>query len=157
MPAAISVERVTEPNDDVRALVEELERELSTHYAPEQRHGLKLEALFMPHIRFFVARVNGEPVGCGGVALFADFAELKRMYVRPESRGGGAADAIVARLQNEAEGAGLKHLRLETGSAQLAAIRFYERHGFRICEAFEPYSSLAPHAIATSVFMEKRL
>jgi len=35
------------------------------------------------HVRFFVASLDGEPVGCAGVALFEGFAEVKRMYVRP--------------------------------------------------------------------------
>jgi len=153
----ISVERVLAPTDEVRTLVEDLEGELSVHYAAAQRHGLKLEEIFRPHIRFFVARINGEAIGCGGVALSAGFAEVKRMYVRPGSRGSGAADAIIARLQSEAAQMGLNVLRLETGTAQLAAIRFYERHGFAICPPFEPYVLMEPHAIETSVFMEKRI
>ena len=138
-------------------LVDELERELSLNYPAEQRHGLKLHALFEPHIRFFVARKDGEAVACGGIALFGDFAELKRMYVRPGARGQGAADAIIARLTAEAKNAGLHVLRLETGTAQQAAIRFYARHGFAICDAFDPYASMLPHSIAGSVFMEKRI
>jgi putative acetyltransferase len=152
-----SVELVVAPTDEVRTLVDELERELATNYADDQRHGLKLHALFEPHIRFFIVRSGGEAVGCGGVALFRNFAELKRMYVRPQARGQGVADALIARLALEAEKAGLFLLRLETGTFQRAAVRFYARHGFTICDAFEPYSSMPQNAIATSVFMEKRL
>jgi putative acetyltransferase len=39
----------------------------------------------------------------------------------------------------------------------MAALRFYEREGFRVCPAFGEYAAMAPHSIATSVFMEKRL
>lgn len=106
---------------------------------------------------FSVARMEGTAVGCGGIALFADFAEIKRMYVQAAQRGLGIADAIVARLAAEAVTAGLSVLRLETGTHQTAAIRFYQRCGFGACEAFEPYASLPPHAIAESVFLEKRL
>jgi GNAT superfamily N-acetyltransferase len=153
----ISVEPVAAPADDVRELVDELERELSMHYVAEQRHGLNVEALFQPHIRFFVARVDGKPAGCGGIAFFEGFAELKRMYVRPRLRGSGVADAIIAELERQAVQRGTAVLRLETGTAQLAAIRFYERHGFAACDAFGPYASMTPHAVATSLFMEKRL
>ena len=142
---------------EVRTLVEELERELSQHYCCDQRHGLCLEAIFQPHIRFMVARIDGQPVGCGGVALFPGFGELKRMYVRPAFRGRGVADAILAQLTNEARAAGLETLRLETGTRQVAAIRFYERWGFRRCGPFEPYASMPPHTIAASVFMVKRI
>jgi putative acetyltransferase len=153
----VEIQRVSAPNADVRALIDELERELSAHYSAEQRHGLALEAIFQSHVRFFVARIGGLAAGCGGIALFTHFAEIKRMYVRPEARGRGVADAIIARLTAETLDAGLAIMRLETGTRQHAAIRFYQRCGFQPCEPFEPYSSMPPHAIATSVFLEKRL
>jgi putative acetyltransferase len=153
----ILVERALSPTGDVRALIGELDLELSRHYPPEQRHGLKLDAIFQPHVRFFVARMGNAAVGCGGVALFADFAEVKRMYVRDGARGRGVADAVLARLAAQALDAGLTLLRLETGTQQAAAIRFYRRSGFDLCAAFDPYASMPPYAVATSVFMERRL
>ena len=153
----VEVERVARVSDEIRDLIQKLDAELSENYLPEQRHGLALDAIFQPHMRFFIARVDGVAVGCGGVALFSDFAEVKRMYVRKDSRGIGVADAIVARLEVEAAEAGLTLLRLETGTRQHAAIRFYRRSGFQNCEMFEPYSFMRPESIATSVFLEKRL
>jgi putative acetyltransferase len=155
--AVIEIVRVAAATAEVRALIGELDKELSKDYSPEQRHGLALDAIFQPHIRFFVARTSGSAVGCGGVALFAEFAEIKRMYVREGSRGQGVADAIVARLAAEASAAGLTALRLETGMHSAAAIRFYRRCGFHPCPVFEPYASMPPPAIITSVFLEKRL
>jgi len=155
--APISMELALAPTDEVRALVGELEAILAAEYPPEQRHGLALEAIFQPHIRFFVARLEGDAVGCGGVALFDGFAELKRMYVREAVRGRGLAPVLLARLEAEAREAGLPVLRLETGTNQLAALRFYEREGFRRCAAFGDYTAMPPQAIATSIFMEKPL
>jgi len=153
----ITVELVLEPTDDVRALVGELDRILSAEYTPEQRHGLPLDAIFKPNIRFFLARSKGAAVGCGGVAFFADFAEVKRMYVRDVARGSGAARALLARIEREAREAGFAVLRLETGARQTAALRFYEREGFRPCPAFGAYAAMAPQAVATSVFLQKQL
>ena len=48
-------------------------------------------------------------------------------------------------------------LRLEAGSHSLAAIRFYDRLGFRYCDAFAPYAAMPPAATITSVFMEKAI
>ncbi len=79
------------------------------------------------------------------------------MYVREQVRGQGVADAIVTRLSLEAVRAGLPILRLETGTLQTAAIRFYGRLGFGLCGPFEPYSSMPTSNVATSVFMEKRI
>ena len=153
----LDITRATAATPEVAELVTELETELSANYPPEQRHGLSLDALFQPHIHFVVARQDGEGVGCGGIAFFSGFAELKRFYVRPDRRGRGIADAILRQLGDAAAARGVALLRLETGTAQQAAIRFYERNGFARCAAFEPYASMRPEAIALSVFMEKRL
>jgi putative acetyltransferase len=153
----VEIEIAHTPTDDVRLLIGELETVLAAEYPPEQRHGLSLDAIFQPHVRFFVARRHGAAVGCGGVALFADFAEVKRMYVRDAARGTGVADAILARLEAEVRGVGLSVLRLETGDRQLAAMRLYARAGYRQCPAFGDYATMAPQAIATSVFFEKRV
>lgn len=151
------IERTTTPTDDVRGLIAELEDSLAAAYPPEQRHGLDLLAIFQPHIQFFVARVAGAAVGCGGVAVFADFAEVKRMYVRPAARGRGIADALLARIETATRDAGLDRLCLETGDRQLAAIRVYSRAGFSRCTAFGVYAAMPPASVATSVFFEKYL
>jgi len=154
---AIEIEPATSPNASVRALIAALDAELAQHYAPEQRHGLDLGAIFQPHIRFFIASLGEDAVGCAGIALFAGFAEVKRMYVRPSHRGQGIAEALLARLTDVAKTADLRLLRLETGIHQPAALRFYARAGFRPCPAFEPYKSMPESSISTSVFMEKEV
>lgn len=153
----LQIELAPAANDDVRLLIGELEAVLSAEYPPQQRHGLALDAIFQPHIRFFLARRQGVAVGCGGVALFPDYAEVKRMYVRPSARGQGVAEAILARLEQEVRDVELSVLRLETGDRQFAAMRLYIRSGFRECPAFGDYALKAPEATAASVFFEKRI
>jgi putative acetyltransferase len=153
----VDIELVTTLTRDLRELIGELDQVLAAEYPPEQQHGLTLTALFQPHIRFFVARLNGDAVGCGGIALFEDFAEVKRMYVRGAVRGRGVAQALLARIEIEARAAGLLILRLETGERQVAALRLYAMGGFEPCAAFGDYMTMRPEAIATSVFLEKRL
>lgn len=154
---ALVIDRKTAPDDDVKALVGELEDDLASSYPPEQRHGLSVDALFEPHVRFFVATENGRALACGGVAFFDGFAEVKRFYVRPDARGRGLADAVLARVEAAARAEGIVDLKLETGTVQHAAIRFYEKLGFRRCGAFGAYASMAPENVLGSVFMEKRL
>jgi putative acetyltransferase len=151
------VELAPRATEEVRDLIRELDRVLSAEYSPEQRHGLSLEAIFQPHIRFFLARLDGVAIGCGGVVLFEDFAEVKRMYVRDVARGRGVGQALLTRIEAEALKAGLALLRLETGERQVAALRLYQRAGFQPCAAFAPYTTMAPQAIVASAFMEKRL
>ena len=153
----LSVTLTAAPNDAVRMLIAELEDALSAEYPPENRHGLPLEAIFQPHVRFFVATLDGAPAGCGGVALFDGFAEVKRMYVRPAARGQGVARAILARIEAETRAASLPVLRLETGDKQTDALRLYQRYGFTACPPFGDYAVLPPHTIAASIFLEKRV
>jgi putative acetyltransferase len=153
----VRIEVAPAATEEVRSLIGELESILSAEYPPEQRHGLALDAIFQPHIRFFLARLCGVAVGCGGVAIFSDFAEVKRMYVRDVARRQGVAYAILARIEKEVRGAGLSLLRLETGERQVAAMQLYARAGFRRCAAFGAYALMAPQSIATSVFLEKRI
>jgi putative acetyltransferase len=153
----ITIEHVTGPNDDVRALISELEQVLHAEYPPEQRHGLSLDAIFQPHIQFFVAHGDSGAVGCAGVALFADLAEVKRMYVRPAARGQGAAEALLDRIEAAVRAAGLVRLCLETGDRQLAAMRVYARSGFSRCAAFGHYAAMLREEIAASIFFEKYL
>jgi putative acetyltransferase len=79
------------------------------------------------------------------------------MYVRDVARGRGVAQALLGRIEEEARDAGFVLLKLETGVRQVAALRFYERAGFQPCAAFGAYATMAPQAVATSVFLEKQI
>src|SRR5690348_3738956 len=81
---------------------------------------------------FVVVRTeDGTAIGCGGLRQLDDLSgEVKRMYVVPESRGTGAADAVLDALEIHARKRGWTHLRLETGDRQPDAVAFYRRRGF---------------------------
>ncbi|HEX5244742.1 MAG TPA: GNAT family N-acetyltransferase [Tepidisphaeraceae bacterium] len=154
---SLEIVKVEAPTDEVRLLIGELDAELNATYSAEQRHGFNISRLFQPGISFFVARVDGKPAGCGGVAFADGLAEVKRMYVRLIFRGRKVAPAILARLEQEARDNNLDRLVLETGDAQTAAMRFYERQGFMRCGAFGEYAKMPAASIVRSVFFEKRL
>jgi len=153
----LAIHRVESPPPDARTLVIELESELSAEYPPENRHGLNLDRLFRPNVSFFVAYRDAMPVGCGGVAFENNLAELKRMYVRPSARATGVADAILARLTDEARSRNVSRLVLETGDAQLAALRFYQRNGFTPCPIFGQYAQMPADSIRRSRFFQKQI
>jgi hypothetical protein len=46
---------------------------------------------------------------------------------------------------------------LETGDAQHAAIRLYERAGFTRCGAFGAYAEMSPEATKRSLFFDKAI
>jgi hypothetical protein len=61
-------------------LIGELNDVLGAAYESHQRHGLSIVQLFEPNVHFFLARLDGLAVDCGSVAVFEDYAEVKRMY-----------------------------------------------------------------------------
>ncbi len=153
----LSIEPVPAATREIAELLGELDRDLSGPYLPSQRHALSLDQLFGPSVRFFAAYAGGDVVGCGGIALYDAFAEVKRMFTRPAYRRLGVALALLSHLEAEAKRAGYTTLRLETGCYQTAAMAFYERAGFRVCAAFGEYAAMQPATITTSVFYEKTL
>jgi putative acetyltransferase len=154
---AITIERLSGPTSDASALIAELDEVLGALYEPEQRHGLSIEQVFQPNVRFFVARLGDQAAGCGAVALCDGYAEVKRMYTRDAARGRGVGKALLARIEREASDAGKPILCLETGTLQAAAIGLYEGCGFTACGPFGHYAELPPRRIATSLFYEKPL
>jgi putative acetyltransferase len=153
----LAVEPTPAATPEATKLLAELDQILGAAYEADQRHALSIEELFQPGIRFFIARLNGEAVGCGGVALLGDYAEVKRMYTREAARRRGVGKALLACIEREARSTGNQVLRLETGIHQAAAIGLYEQWGFRRRGPFGHYADLPPHSIATSVFYEKPL
>jgi putative acetyltransferase len=89
---------------------------------------------------FFVAFDGDEAIGCGGLRqLDAVHGEVKRMYVRPDHRGGGVSTDILHTLEAWARERGWERLVLETGNRQPDAIRFYEREGYTRIPNFGHY------------------
>ena len=153
----ITIERVIRATPEVHDLIGELNDVLGAVYEAHQRHRLTIEQLFEPNVRFFIARLENLAVGCGGVALFDDYAEVRRMYTRPAARGLGLAKALLRRIEDEARAVGAPVLRLETGIRQQEAIGLYESTGFRPCDPFGPHAMMPANKIETSLFFEKRL
>jgi putative acetyltransferase len=147
---SISIERAVEATTEVHDLIEELNDVLGAAYEAHQRHGLSIEQLFQPNLRFLVARLDGLAVGCGGCRNVRRYAEVKRMYTRPAARGRGVAKALLRRIEEEARGAGKSVLRVETGTYQQEAIGLYERMGFRPRGPFGPYAAMPARNIETS-------
>ena len=136
--AIITPERPDTP--DAQALIAELESELAPLYPSESRHGYSIERLLAEDVAFFLIREDSSPAGCGGVKLVGtEYAEVKRMYVRPQFRGLGLARLMLNHLADYAQRHGVRVLRLEPGIHQHAAIRLYERMGFQRIPAFGEY------------------
>ncbi|HYE96206.1 MAG TPA: GNAT family N-acetyltransferase [Rubricoccaceae bacterium] len=137
---ALVLEEVAPTDAEADALLAALDAELIVDYPPAHVFGFHPGERERFHGVFLVARLDGMPVGCGGVRwLDAEMAEVKRMYVAPEARGRGVAQAILAALEAAARARGLRVLRLETGTRLYAAQRLYEAAGFARIPCFGEY------------------
>jgi len=138
---------------EIRALVEELDAYMQALYPPESNHLLDIEALAQPRMRFFAARRAGDTLAIGGCWLHDDYAEVKRVYVRPAARGLGLARLIMARIEEEARREARTVARLEAGIHQPEALGLYRALGYVDRGPFGDYPVDDPN----SVFMEKSL
>ena len=136
------VDRVDITSDVAHALITALNAELSAMYPEPGANHFRLD----PHETapgtgaFFIAMLDGAPVGCGAVRTLAEripelpgagrVGEVKRMYVARGLRGKGIGRAIVSSIEREARALGMTHIVLETGVRQLEAIELYRRTGF---------------------------
>ena len=96
-------------------------------------------AYFVVERKAAPAEAGGKVIGGGGIAPLegGDGAtcELRKMYFLPEARGIGAGTAMMARCLQAARDAGFNRCYLETLAGMDAAMRLYERSGFRRIDA----------------------
>jgi GNAT superfamily N-acetyltransferase len=80
---------------------------------------------------FLLVRLNGRPVGCGGLKpLSMEAAYLKRMWVAPRARGLGLARRLLSALEDEARAMGYSIVRLETNKSLIEAQELYRSAGY---------------------------
>jgi GNAT superfamily N-acetyltransferase len=93
---------------------------------------------------FLVARLDGEPVGCGALRRLvggpAEVGEIKRMYTAPVARRRGVSRALLRALEVEAAALGYRRVQLETGLRQPEAIAMYEAEGYHRIPSFGQYA-----------------
>jgi DNA-binding MarR family transcriptional regulator/GNAT superfamily N-acetyltransferase len=107
--------------------------------------------LLPPSGTFVVARIDGEPVGCGGLkTLDGEMGEIKRVWTAPSARGLGVAGRIMRQLEQHAAEMGFSAVRLDTNKSLTEAQALYRKLGYREIGRYNdnPY---AGH------FFEKRL
>lgn len=118
--------------------------EANSHAHDAGSTAAKLAALPAPYVPpaggIWLAWDGAEAAGCVALhALTPEIAEVKRMYVRPASRGRGIARELGERVIAEARELGYARLRLGTLTTMFAAQNLYSSLGF---EPIPPYRSV---------------
>ena len=148
----LRLSRTTTENPDFRALVVLLDKYLAELDGDEHAFYAQLNQLVKvtPAV---VAYSDDKPVGCGA---FRDFSpgevEIKRMFVLPEYRGQGIAQAVLTELERWAQEQGNAAYMLETGKRQPEAIRLYEKSGYALTPSYGQYLD-----VENSVCMRKEV
>lgn len=82
--------------------------------------------------RSYVAALDGaELVGFAGLGLAGPEASVHTIEVHPEHQRRGIGTMLLRSLLQKAEDSGVATILLEVSTDNAAALRLYERHGFR--------------------------
>ena len=94
-------------------------------------------AYALPRGRLLLARDGVQVAGCVALRrLTEETCEMKRLYVRPESRASGLGRRLVERVIAEARTIGYARMVLDTLPTMTGAQRLYEQLGFRDVAAY---------------------
>lgn len=150
----ISIE--TPLQDDVRAMVADLNAHMIPLTPREFQFQLTAEQMAEPNVTVLVARdAEGRAVGMGSLKEHGEgLGEVKRMFSDPTLRGTRIGARLLERIEQHAAERHLDLLVLETGEAPgfEPAWRLYERGGYTVRGAFLDYPDSG-----YSRFYEKKL
>ena len=121
----------------------ELDDRFKGGFDPDQSIPAGADELTEPAGLFLVARLRGEPIGCGALKVEGDVPfYIKRMWVAPDARGLGVGRRILHELEEHARARGATVVHLETNRTLREATRLYRSAGYVEVEPFndEPYA-----------------
>lgn len=127
----------------LNAYFDELDERFEDGFDPDRSISADADELTEPDGLLLLARLHGEPVGCGALKFHDDQpAELKRMWVDPSARGLGLGRRILSELEERARLHGASEVRLETNRSLNEAIALYRSAGYEEVDPFndEPYA-----------------
>ena len=147
-----TLKRTSSDDADFQSLVKLLDRDLEIRNGSE--HSFYAQYNKIDAIKNAVVYYdNGIAIGCGAFKEYdKNTVEIKRMFVKPDSRGKGVGGKILNELEQWAVEINFTATILETGKKQPEAIALYKKAGYEIIPNFGQYAG-----VENSVCMKKSL
>ncbi|MGV3461075.1 MAG: GNAT family N-acetyltransferase [Flavobacterium sp.] len=144
--------RTDSSNPHFQRLVIELDKDLAIRDGDEHSFFAQFNKIAaIKHV--VVAYTGDEAVGCGAIKEYEPgVAEVKRMYVPEDRRGGGIASLVLQELEKWAAELDYSKAILETGIKQPEAIGLYKKSGYTQIPNYGQYVQ-----VESSVCFEKVL
>jgi DNA-binding MarR family transcriptional regulator/N-acetylglutamate synthase-like GNAT family acetyltransferase len=134
--AAVTIEvedpRSADATSCLDAYFAELDRRFEGGFDVRLARSAEPDELVDPFGLLLLARLHGDPIGCGALKLHGDGpAEVKRMWVDADARGLGVGRRLLAELERAAAARGAPAVQLETNRTLTEAIELYRSTGYR--------------------------
>jgi DNA-binding MarR family transcriptional regulator/predicted N-acetyltransferase YhbS len=134
---AVRIVRLTEVNGDAFGLLEEYYDAVDVvqRDTREAVRGLTADA----YSGVWLAYLRDKAVGCVVMRRLGSISfagECKRLYVRPEARGRGIAEALLDAQEQYAIRQGVRWIYLDSKNDLQAAIALYRKRGYIPCERY---------------------
>ena len=127
-------------SDEVRFCVgsyfAELDARMDTGFDPALSRYGDIGEFVEPVGMVLLARLRGEPVGCGALRFGDGATEIKRMWLSQSVRGLGLGRRLLGELERHAREHGARLIRLDTNHVLAEAIALYRSAGYEEVPAF---------------------
>lgn len=134
--SAVVIAQEPAASADAQHCLSEYRAELTSRFDggfdPSNGNNLTVEEMTPPAGYLLLARLDGQPVGCGALKrLGPSEGEVKRVWTAPEARGLGVASRLMDSLEQLARDVGFGMVKLDTNRALVEAQAMYRKRGYR--------------------------
>lgn len=138
----ITLKRTDSTNTDFIELVKELDIDLKIRDGEDHAFFAQYNKIdLIKHV--VIAYDDDKAVGCGAIKEYEESVmEIKRMYVKPTTRGKGIASSVLKELETWAKELNYTKCILETGIKQPEAIGLYEKCNYLRIKNYGQYEHI---------------
>jgi DNA-binding MarR family transcriptional regulator/GNAT superfamily N-acetyltransferase len=134
---AVRIVRLSEINDDALRLLEEYYE--AVHVVQRDTPEAIQKLIADPFSGLWIAYLQEKAVGCVMLRRLSSIpfaGECKRLYVQPDARGNGIAEALLDAQEAFALSKGLQWIYLDSYDDLKAAVALYRKRGYLPCERY---------------------